>query len=125
MNFFHLKDLYFICKIIQDILNNFALAEKFFYSNDLKILLDIIIRELNDLPLAVMDDARRNLLDVLAPFISNTNFRREPHRIDEVIHTLQQFIEYKDCLLRDKAKILIDKVVELKKLYNFEHANKN
>ncbi|OLL21716.1 Protein dip1 [Neolecta irregularis DAH-3] len=57
------------------------------YTNDLRVLVDVFIRELNDLP----DEAealRHTYLRVLHPLLSHTQLRREPHYKREALRKL-------------------------------------
>src|SRR6478735_1734705 len=51
---------------------------EYFYTNDLRVLLDVIIRNLLDLP-SETNVLRHTYLRVLAPLLSHTQLRQPPH----------------------------------------------
>lgn len=66
---------------------------EYFYTNDLRVLVDVMIRNLLDLP----DDAealRHTYLRVLYPLLSHTQLRHPPHyKRDEIIRLLNMLSE--------------------------------
>ena len=62
---------------------------EYFYTNDLKVLLDVIIRKLLDLPNEVMS-LRHMYLRVLDPLLAHTQLHQPPHyKRDEVVKLLR------------------------------------
>lgn len=65
---------------------------EYFYTNDLHVLLDVIIRNLLDLP-SEMDVLRHTYLRVLAPLLAHTQLRHPPHykrdQILSLVHLLR------------------------------------
>ncbi|TDZ61380.1 Protein dip1 [Colletotrichum sidae] len=62
---------------------------EYFYTNDLKVLLDVIIRNLMDLPDEKMS-LRHTYLRVLYPLLAHTQLSHPPHyKRDEIIKVLQ------------------------------------
>src|SRR6187551_138016 len=61
---------------------------EYFYTNDLRVLLDVIIRNLLDLP-SDMNVLRHTYLRVLAPLLSHTQLRQPPHyKRDQLLRLL-------------------------------------
>lgn len=61
---------------------------EYFYTNDLRVLLDVIIRNLLDLP-SEMNVLRHTYLRVLAPLLSHTQLRQPPHyKRDQLLRLL-------------------------------------
>lgn len=65
-----------------------AATHEYFYTNDLRVLLDVIIRNLLDLPNELVS-LRHTYLRVLYPLLSYTQLSQAPHyKRDEIIKTL-------------------------------------
>lgn len=61
---------------------------EYFYTNDLRVLLDVIIRNLLDLP-NELDSLRHTYLRVLYPLLAHTQLNQPPHyKRDEIIKVL-------------------------------------
>jgi len=66
-----------------------AATYEYFYTNDLRVLLDVIIRNLLDLP-SEMNVLRHTYLRVLAPLLAHTQLRQPPHyKRDQVLSLLE------------------------------------
>jgi hypothetical protein len=62
---------------------------EYFYTNDLRVLLDVIIRNLLDLPNEVMA-LRHTYLRVLSPLLAHTQLSQPPHyKRDEILKVLR------------------------------------
>lgn len=62
---------------------------EYFYTNDLRVLLDVIIRNLLDLP-SDMNVLRHTYLRVLAPLLSHTQLSQPPHyKRDQILSLLE------------------------------------
>ncbi|KAK4159631.1 hypothetical protein QBC43DRAFT_271971 [Cladorrhinum sp. PSN259] len=62
---------------------------EYFYTNDLHVLLDVIIRNLLDLP-SEMDALRHTYLRVLAPLLAHTQLSQPPHyKRDQILGLLE------------------------------------
>ncbi|KAL1881366.1 hypothetical protein VTK73DRAFT_4373 [Phialemonium thermophilum] len=62
---------------------------EYFYTNDLRVLLDVIIRNLLDLPNELMS-LRHTYLRVLSPLLSHTQLSQPPHyKRDEILRVLK------------------------------------
>lgn len=62
---------------------------EYFYTNDLRVLLDVIIRNLLDLPVE-MNTLRHTYLRVLAPLLSHTQLSQPPHyKRDQILSLLE------------------------------------
>ena len=116
-------ELYYIARMIKTILNNQAMAESFFYTNDLKVLLDVIIRELNDLPAKDEDGSRQLHLQVLEPFVRNTSFRNQPFRTKELKKALVQFHDYKDKEISKEASRILQLVTDYETICQYTKKN--
>jgi len=64
---------------------------EYFYTNDLRVLLDVIIRNLLDLP-SEMNTLRHTYLRVLAPLLAHTQLSQPPH------YKRDQILSLLDCL---------------------------
>lgn len=53
-------------------------THEYFYTNDLRVLVDVIIRNLLDLPLTA-SPLRHTYLRVLSPLLAHTQLRQPPH----------------------------------------------
>lgn len=66
-----------------------AATYEYFYTNDLRVLLDVIIRNLLDLP-SEMNVLRHTYLRVLAPLLAHTQLSQPPHyKRDQVLSLLE------------------------------------
>ncbi|KAK4228148.1 hypothetical protein QBC38DRAFT_475803 [Podospora fimiseda] len=66
-----------------------AATYEYFYTNDLHVLLDVIIRNLLDLP-SEMDALRHTYLRVLAPLLAHTQLSQPPHyKRDQILSLLE------------------------------------
>lgn len=62
---------------------------EYFYTNDLRVLLDVIIRNLLDLP-SEMNTLRHTYLRVLAPLLAHTQLSQPPHyKRDQILSLLE------------------------------------
>jgi len=62
---------------------------EYFYTNDLRVLLDVIIRNLLDLP-SEMNVLRHTYLRVLAPLLAHTQLSQPPHyKRDQILSLLE------------------------------------
>ncbi|KAJ1677810.1 pre-rRNA processing, partial [Spiromyces aspiralis] len=75
-----------------------------FYSNDLNVLVDIVLRELNDLP-DEEEQLRQAYLMVLLPMLKHSQYKepRRPHRLSDLELTLVQLLRH---LLKSTDPIL-------------------
>ncbi|KAF8324014.1 hypothetical protein DL93DRAFT_2049063, partial [Clavulina sp. PMI_390] len=68
-------------------------TQEYFYTNDLRVLVDVFIRELIN-----MSDENESLkhtyLRVLSPLLNNTQLKDDPYKPDMVFQTLQNFTAY-------------------------------
>ncbi|RKF80895.1 Protein dip1 [Golovinomyces cichoracearum] len=65
---------------------------EYFYTNDLRVLLDVIIRNLNDLP-SELNPLRHTYLRVLHPLLAYTQLKEPPqYKRDEVLDVLSALI---------------------------------
>ena len=65
---------------------------EYFYTNDLRVLLDVIIRNLLDLPLTA-SALRHTYLRVLYPLLAHTQLNQSPHyKRDEVLRLLNMMV---------------------------------
>ncbi|KAH6614776.1 hypothetical protein B0J18DRAFT_374542 [Chaetomium sp. MPI-SDFR-AT-0129] len=78
-----LKLLYLLCTT--------AATYEYFYLNDLRVLLDVIIRNLLDLPYEA-NTLRHTYLRVLAPLLSHTQLSQPPHYKRDQILTLMDIL---------------------------------
>ena len=63
-------------------------THEYFYTNDLRVLLDVIIRNLLDLPNELVS-LRHTYLRVLYPLLAHTQLNQPPHyKRDEIVKTL-------------------------------------
>ncbi|SCU92689.1 LANO_0E01772g1_1 [Lachancea nothofagi CBS 11611] len=78
-----------LCKVVYLILTiDKDSAEDFFYLNDLHVFVDVLIRELNNIP----DDEeliRNTFLRVLFPLLNNTELAHTKYRRSDLIHVLE------------------------------------
>ncbi|KAK4099945.1 hypothetical protein N658DRAFT_525163 [Parathielavia hyrcaniae] len=66
-----------------------AATYEYFYTNDLRVLLDVIIRNLLDLP-AEANMLRHTYLRVLAPLLAHTQLSQPPHyKRDQIVNLLK------------------------------------
>lgn len=105
--------------MINCILSNAAMADSFFFTNDLYVLADVIIRELNDLPATDNDTSRGLFLLVLEPYIRNTDFRKSLYRVKDICKALSQFNGYIDKNISETAARLLLLVNDYKTIRNF------
>lgn len=62
---------------------NLPVTAGLFYTNDNKVLIDIIVRQLSDLPAGEM--IRRHYLELARRIIRNTNYTEQQHRKQELL----------------------------------------
>ncbi|KAK1753470.1 hypothetical protein QBC47DRAFT_44157 [Echria macrotheca] len=79
-----------ILKLLYLLFTTTATCE-YFYTNDLRVLLDVIIRNLLDLP-SEMNVLRHTYLRVLAPLLSHTQLSQPPHYKREQILSLLEIL---------------------------------
>ncbi|KDN38093.1 hypothetical protein K437DRAFT_259532 [Tilletiaria anomala UBC 951] len=65
----------------------------YFYTNDLRVLVDIFIRELSDLP-EESESLRHTYLRVLQPLLANTQLCTYPYKRKEIRHLLESQIAH-------------------------------
>lgn len=68
-------------------------TQQYFYTNDLRVLVDVFLRELVDLP-EESEALRHTYLRVLNPLLSNTQLRETPYKYLLVRRTLQSLISH-------------------------------
>ena len=98
------------------------MAESFFYTNDLKVLMDVIIRELNDLPATERDRNRQLYLLILEPFLRNTDFRKTLYRAADLTKTLKQFEDYIDKDVKTNAARLVTLISDFQTIERYSKA---
>ncbi|KAL8936863.1 MAG: hypothetical protein Q9216_004706, partial [Gyalolechia sp. 2 TL-2023] len=68
------------------------LTYEYFYTNDLRVLVDVMIRNLLDLPLSAVA-LRHTYLRVLSPLLAHTQLKHPPHyKRDELLRLLNMMI---------------------------------
>ncbi|KAI8983572.1 hypothetical protein BDB01DRAFT_791291 [Pilobolus umbonatus] len=83
---------FLILKLIYGIFTRRSLYE-YFYTNDLYVLVDIILREMCDLgDTKELQTLRDAYLRVLEPLLENTQLRVRPYKKDEIHRTLQSLV---------------------------------
>ncbi|KAF9515953.1 hypothetical protein BS47DRAFT_732139 [Hydnum rufescens UP504] len=68
-------------------------AQEYFYTNDLRVLIDVFVRALNNLS-EENESMRHTYLRVLHPLLNNTQLRTNPYKPLLVRHTLQSIISH-------------------------------
>lgn len=66
-------------------------TQEYFYTNDLRVLVDVFLRELVDLP-EESEALRHTYLRVLNPLLTNTQLRDDPYKTVQVRRTLQSLV---------------------------------
>ncbi|KAL7413658.1 hypothetical protein BDY24DRAFT_389190 [Mrakia frigida] len=66
-------------------------TKEYFYTNDLKVLVDVFIRELSDLP-EESEALRHTYLRVLHPLLTNTQLRTVPYKRPHLLRVLRSLI---------------------------------
>ncbi|PVG03971.1 hypothetical protein CPB86DRAFT_694417 [Serendipita vermifera] len=66
-------------------------TQEYFYTNDLRVLVDVFLRELVDLP-EESEALRHTYLRVLNPLLTNTQLRDIPYKATQIRRTLQVLI---------------------------------
>lgn len=66
-------------------------TQQYFYTNDLRVLVDVFLRELTDLP-DESEALRHTYLRVLNPLLTNTQLQETPYKGHQVRQTLQSLI---------------------------------
>ncbi|KAG9024023.1 hypothetical protein FRB95_012208, partial [Tulasnella sp. JGI-2019a] len=68
-------------------------TQEYFYTNDLRVLVDVFMRELVDLP-EERESLRHTYLRVLHPLLVNTQLRTQPYKRLQVLNVLQSLIAH-------------------------------
>jgi len=68
-------------------------TQQYFYTNDLRVLVDVFLRELIDLP-DESEALRHTYLRVLNPLLSNTQLRDVGYKRAQIRHTLQALVAH-------------------------------
>ena len=68
-------------------------TQQYFYTNDLRVLVDVFVRELIDLP-DESEALRHTYLRVLNPLLSNTQLRDVAYKRAQIRHTLQALVAH-------------------------------
>ncbi|XP_055384761.1 NCK-interacting protein with SH3 domain [Condylostylus longicornis] len=92
-----------VLKIFIDI---FSLSEtaNLFYTNDVKVLIDIMVRQLSDL--SAGDKLRRNYLELCRRILRNTNYEEHTHRKQDLMKIFTRiFCEETECSLTDQQLV--------------------
>jgi len=66
-------------------------TQNYFYTNDLRVLVDVFLRELVDLP-EESEALRHTYLRVLNPLLLHTQLRETPYKMAQICRTLQSLI---------------------------------
>jgi len=78
-------------KLLIEMFGNTEVA-KLFYYNDVRVVIDILIRQLNNL--SAGDYTRSSYLTLLRYVIANTPYNEEPHKIDELSKCLKSIVNH-------------------------------
>ncbi|CAE6412150.1 unnamed protein product [Rhizoctonia solani] len=70
-------------------------THEYFYTNDLRVLVDVFIRELGNLP-EESESLRHTYLRVLHPLVTNTQLKTAPYKRPELRQTLLSLISHAD-----------------------------
>ncbi|CAE6473955.1 unnamed protein product [Rhizoctonia solani] len=70
-------------------------THEYFYTNDLRVLVDVFIRELGNLP-EESESLRHTYLRVLHPLVTNTQLKTNPYKRAELRQTLLSLISHSD-----------------------------
>ncbi|CAE6447791.1 unnamed protein product [Rhizoctonia solani] len=70
-------------------------THEYFYTNDLRVLVDVFIRELGNLP-EESESLRHTYLRVLHPLVTNTQLKTNPYKRAELRQTLMSLISHAD-----------------------------
>ncbi|CCO36564.1 putative protein C24C6,10c [Rhizoctonia solani AG-1 IB] len=70
-------------------------THEYFYTNDLRVLVDVFIRELGNLP-EESESLRHTYLRVLHPLVTNTQLKTNPYKRAELRQTLLSLISHAD-----------------------------
>ncbi|CAE6447525.1 unnamed protein product [Rhizoctonia solani] len=70
-------------------------THEYFYTNDLRVLVDVFIRELGNLP-EESESLRHTYLRVLHPLVTNTQLKTAPYKRAELRQTLLSLISHAD-----------------------------
>ncbi|KEP45852.1 DUF2013 family protein [Rhizoctonia solani 123E] len=70
-------------------------THEYFYTNDLRVLVDVFIRELGNLP-EESESLRHTYLRVLHPLLTNTQLKTNPYKRPELRQTLVSLISHAD-----------------------------
>jgi hypothetical protein len=68
-------------------------TQEYFYTNDLRVLVDVFLRELIDLP-EESEALRHTYLRVLNPLLTNTQLREMPYKATQIRRTLHALISH-------------------------------
>ncbi|KAI8881054.1 hypothetical protein K501DRAFT_324693 [Backusella circina FSU 941] len=87
---------------------------EYFYTNDLYVLLDIILRELCNLgDTKEAQTLREAYLRVLEPLLENTQLQEQPYKQDEIYRTLNQLINpVMKRRVRTTTKRIVGRIIE-------------
>lgn len=87
-------------KVIMDIFKDRD-CHKLFYTNDLYVLIDIIVRQLSDL--SYEDPRRTSYVDMCELVLRHSNYDEHLHRFKDLEHCFLRILEEEDS--RDRSKI--------------------
>ncbi|KAF8646745.1 hypothetical protein AX16_007072 [Volvariella volvacea WC 439] len=73
-------------------------TSEYFYTNDLKVLVDVFLREITDLD-EESDSLRHTFLRVLHPLLTRTQLRNVPYKRAQIVYTLESLI--RETSMRD------------------------
>ncbi|XP_054162555.1 NCK-interacting protein with SH3 domain-like [Oppia nitens] len=90
-------------KLLIEMFANLAIS-KLFYYNDVRVIIDIIIRQLNNLP--VGDKTIGFYLTLMLNIIRNTEYKEEPHKLEDLIKCLKS-IESHDWSRESDLKLVL------------------
>jgi len=94
--------------LLKNIFNNKAMAYSFFYPTDLKVLLEIIIRNLTDAPEESVDEIRRTYLQILFGMLTRSPLRQQPHIASQVSEILKVLANNTDPEVVGRARRLVE-----------------
>lgn len=84
-------------------------TQEYFYTNDLKVLVDVFIRNLSDLG-DENDSLRHTFLRVLHPLLTNTQLRNTPYKGVQILRTLEHLVDKADIReISSTTKRLVDR----------------
>eukprot|EP01087_Luapelamoeba_hula_P009101 TRINITY_DN2328_c0_g1_i1.p1 TRINITY_DN2328_c0_g1~~TRINITY_DN2328_c0_g1_i1.p1 ORF type:complete len:438 (-),score=69.67 TRINITY_DN2328_c0_g1_i1:931-2244(-) len=95
-----------LVKLLSDIFANPVTSKGFFFKNDLRVLVEVLVRTITDL---VDGPLRRLYLGALEQFLINSEYRDTLHRADDVVALLNTLSVYPDDPeLAAKARAILE-----------------